>query len=64
MANKERLLTINECAERLALAPITIRTWAAARKIASVKIGRARRISERELEKLIERGTLPARDAR
>jgi hypothetical protein len=34
--------------------------WASARKIARVKIGRAVRIPETEITKIIERGLIPA----
>jgi len=60
----EKLLTISQAAERLGLAPVTVRTWIGARKLGIVRLGRAIRISERELERLVERGTQPALERR
>jgi excisionase family DNA binding protein len=60
MNGKETLVTIDEAARRLGLKPVTIRMWAAARKIARVKLGRAVRIPESEIERLIERNISPA----
>lgn len=68
MARERELLTIQQAADALALKPITIRLWASARKIASVKIGqRAVRIPRTELDRLIQSGlrpALPERDRR
>jgi excisionase family DNA binding protein len=56
----EVLLTLEQAAERLGLKPVTVRMWASARKIARVKLGRAVRIPESEIAKIIERGLIPA----
>ena len=56
----EKLLTLEQAAERLGLRPVTVRMWASARKIGRVKIGRAVRIPETEVTKIIERGLIPA----
>jgi excisionase family DNA binding protein len=56
----ETLLTLEQAAQRLGLKTVTIRMWASARKIARVKIGRAVRIPEGEITKIIERGLIPA----
>jgi excisionase family DNA binding protein len=57
----KKLLTYEEFGELAGLRPVTIRMWAAARKIASVKIGaRAVRIPATELDRLVERGLRPA----
>jgi len=59
--SQQQLLTIDQFAERAGLRPVTVRMWAAARKIGSVKLGkRAVRIPASELEGLIERGFRPA----
>jgi helix-turn-helix protein len=59
---EKKLLTIEGFAEMAGLRPITVRTWAAARKIASVKLfHRAIRIPASELDRLIEAGLRPAR---
>ncbi len=55
-----RVLTIDQAAERLAVAPVTIRAWCARRQIASVKLGRARRIPESEIRRLLVEGYTPA----
>jgi excisionase family DNA binding protein len=62
--NDERLLTLEQAAERLGMKPVTLRMWASARKIARVKINRAVRIPESEITKIIERGLIPARPER
>lgn len=56
------LLNVAEAAERLGLSPFTVRTWIARRRIAFVKVGpRAVRISEAEIDRLVNQGTVPAR---
>jgi excisionase family DNA binding protein len=55
-----KLLTLEQAAERLGLKPVTLRMWASARKIARVKLGRAVRIPESEIAKIVERGLIPA----
>jgi excisionase family DNA binding protein len=55
-----KLLTLEQAAERLGLKVVTVRMWASARKIARVKLGRAVRIPETEITKIIERGLIPA----
>ncbi len=54
------LLSIEQAAARLGLRPVTVRQWAAARKIGRVKLGRRVLIRRDEIEKLIERNTIPA----
>jgi len=56
----EKMLSISEVAGRLGLAPVTVRAWAAARRIASVKLGRARRIPESEVSRLLQENLIPA----
>jgi excisionase family DNA binding protein len=55
----KRLLTIPEAAGRLGLQPSTLRFWIWTRKIEHVKVGRAVRISETVVDKVIARGTVP-----
>lgn len=57
---KEVLLTLEQAAERLGMRPVTLRMWAAKRKIARCKIGRSVRIPVSEIERLIESSTIPA----
>jgi excisionase family DNA binding protein len=57
----DKLLTGAQVAEMLGLKPVTIRQWIAKRKLGSVRVGdRAIRIPASEVEKLIERGFVPA----
>ena len=58
------LLSIEESAARLGLKPVTVRLWAAQRKIGSVKLGRRRLIPEREVDRLVELNLIPALPAR
>jgi excisionase family DNA binding protein len=55
-----KLLTIPQAAERLGLKPATVRFWVWTRKGEHVKIGRAVRIPEHAIERIIEQGTVPA----
>ena len=57
----ETYLSPAEVGERLGLKAVTIRSWIARRKIASVRIGeRALRIPLSEVDRLIEAGFTPA----
>ncbi|MGO9685113.1 MAG: helix-turn-helix domain-containing protein [Beijerinckiaceae bacterium] len=56
----QKLLSIDETARRLGLRPVTIRSWAGKRKIARVKLGRRVLIPSSEVDRLIERSTIPA----
>lgn len=64
VAGMGRLLSVQEAAEMSALRPVTIRAWAAARKIASYKLGRRRLIPESEIMRVLECGFVPARPER
>jgi excisionase family DNA binding protein len=55
----ERLRTVEQAAADLGLSVHTIRAWVARRKIGHVRLGRAVRIPVGEIERLIERGTVP-----
>jgi excisionase family DNA binding protein len=60
MLHDTKLLTLEQAAERLGMKTVTLRMWAASRKISRVKIGRAVRIPASEIDKIIERGLIPA----
>jgi excisionase family DNA binding protein len=60
----QRLLTVREAAERLALKEATIRAWVFRRKLPRVNCGRAVRIPAQAIAEFIERNTIPARDSR
>ncbi len=62
-----QLLSVEETARRLGLKPVTVRLWAAGRRLARVKLGRRVLIPASEVERLIEANlqpALPERDAR
>lgn len=56
-----KMLTVNECADRLGMKPPTIRLWISKRKIGHVKLGRSVRVPEQECDRLIQENTVPAR---
>ena len=55
-----KLLTLRECSERSGLRESTWRAWILHRKVPFYKVGKAVRISEADLERLIERAKIPA----
>jgi excisionase family DNA binding protein len=58
------MLTVRQTAERLGLRESTIRAWLSARRISFVRLGRAVRIPESEVSRLIETNTVPRRESR
>jgi len=56
------LLTVPQCARRLGIREKTLRFWIWQRKIEFIKIGRSIRISEHVVSRIVEQGTVPARD--
>jgi excisionase family DNA binding protein len=65
MNSREKLLTVAEAAERLALKESTIRAWLLARRLVKVRVGRrAVRIPLDAVERLVAEGTIPAREER
>jgi len=59
-----RLLTLRECSERTGHRESTWRAWVLHRRVPFYRVGRSVRVSERDLEELIEKGRVPAREAR
>jgi excisionase family DNA binding protein len=59
-----RLLKVPEAAAMLALSPKTVWQWIGARRISVVRLGRAVRVPQIEIDRLTEEGTTPARRAR
>lgn len=51
-----RLLKVSEVADALSVSEQTIRHWLSEGKISYVKLGRATRVSEHELRRLIAEG--------
>jgi len=61
----ERLLRVSEGARELALKESTLRAWILSRRIRVIRIGRrAIRIPMSEVARLIDEGTIPAREER
>jgi len=59
-----RLLTLRECSDRTGHRESTWRAWILHRKVPYFKVGRSIRISEADLEKLIEECRVPPRETR
>ena len=60
---RNRLLTVLEFATALGVTQAGVRKWLLERRICSVKIGRLVRISNGELQRLIEEGLRPRGEA-
>jgi excisionase family DNA binding protein len=60
----EELVTVPITARRLGLAEKTLWAWIAARRIGVVRLGRAVRIKNSEIQRLIDEGSTPARESR
>jgi excisionase family DNA binding protein len=58
------LMTIAQAAKETGLKEPTIRKMVSSRRLDSVKLGRAVRIPEEAIRKLIERSTIPALERR
>ena len=57
----DRLVRVPEAADRLGLKEKTLRFWIWAGKIEFVKVGGAIRLRQSTIEKIIERGLVPAK---
>jgi len=57
-----KLLTVKQAAEALNVCPHTIRAWLLRRRIGCTRLGRSVRGAEREVERLVTEGTIPARE--
>jgi excisionase family DNA binding protein len=60
---QQTLNTVQKAADQLAMAPVTIRTWMASRRIGYVKLGRSVRIPQSEIIRIIKQGMTPADEA-
>ncbi len=58
------MFRVNEAARKLGMKDPTIRLWMAQGKIAYCKLGRAVRIPESEVDRLIRESLIPVRDQR
>ena len=59
-SNIPRFWSLPQVAERLGLSVKCLRGWVWRRSIPYVKVGRAVRISDETIQKIIDRGTMPA----
>ena len=54
-----KLLKAGEVAERLAVSPVTVRKWIFAGRLPTVRLGRAVRVKEEDIEALVRMGYKP-----
>jgi excisionase family DNA binding protein len=59
-----KLLNLRECSERTGHRESTWRSWILNRKISFYKVGRSVRVAEADLEKMVKRARIPAREER
>lgn len=64
LLQRSKLYTLPQAAEQLGVSVKCLRSWIYRRAIPYTKIGRAVRISDETIEKLINRGTMPALEER
>jgi excisionase family DNA binding protein len=64
METRIKPLKVTEAAEALGLSVACVRAWIASRRIGFIRLGRAIRIPHAEVERLIQAGTVPARERR
>jgi excisionase family DNA binding protein len=57
-------LTVGQAADVLNLSQATIRAWLARRKLGYVRLGRAIRIPQTEIQRILSQGMIPAREGR
>ena len=63
-SNKAPSRSLPEAAERLGLSVKCLRGWVWRRRISYINIGRAVRISDETIQRVIDKGTVPALEAR
>ena len=64
MPGIQRPHTVAEAADRLNVSVYTIRAWLAQRRLGYVRLGRAIRIPDEEIRRLVDDGAVPARQKR
>lgn len=57
------LLTVQETAEMLRVAPVTVRRYIASGRLAAVRVGRGVRVRKEEATAMVKRGRMRPRDA-
>jgi excisionase family DNA binding protein len=61
MRSEDKFLTVDQTAQLLGLKVVTIRSWIASRMMGHVKLGkRAVRVPESEIQRLLDKGFVPA----
>jgi excisionase family DNA binding protein len=63
-ANAAKLKSLPEAAERLGVSVKCLRGWIWRRSISYVKIGRSVKIADETIQRIIDRGTMPALEGR
>ena len=64
MRKKGKLLRVREVSDATALSQACWRRWILEGRVEVVRLGRAVRIPQAEIERIISQGTVPAREAR
>lgn len=60
VTTKALLISLPQAADRLGVTVSCLRSWIYRRTISYIKIGRSVRISEQTIQRIIDRGTIPA----
>lgn len=63
-SQRSKLNTLPQAAEQLGVSVKCLRSWIYRRAIDYTKIGRAVRISDETIQRIIDRGTIPALESR
>jgi excisionase family DNA binding protein len=63
-SNRTKLKSLPQAAEELGITVSCLRSWIYRRSVPYVKVGRAVRIAEGTIERIIADGTVPAREER
>jgi excisionase family DNA binding protein len=61
-SSHDKLLTVPQAAAALSLQSKTVRAWIGARRLGCVHLGGAVRVPSSEIERLIEAGSIPAKE--
>jgi excisionase family DNA binding protein len=64
LPQRSKLNSLPQAAEQLGVSIKCLRSWIYRRAIDYVKVGRAVRISDETIQKIIDRGTVPALEPR
>jgi excisionase family DNA binding protein len=56
---RNQQLTVREAAKRLGISPHTVRAWISTKKLGHVRLGRAVRVPQTEVDRLVAGGWIP-----